>query len=311
MEAKCFMLTNHWSERRGSNGDAGALAEANVVHIVLGALEQAGGLEVGGDGLAAVEAVHADIHSGNLCHGAVFVEDVDGVEVVGLAEHVVVLVVRRGHFEAAGAEVDVDVAVLNYGHHAAYQRHHNLAAAEPGVLGVLGIDAHGGVAHDSLGACGGHKRIVASGGVGMHHRSFGHVEALGFLGKVIAEVEEFRLLLDEVYLVVADCGAVLAVPVDHAEASVDKAFIVEVDEDFGDALAAEGIHGEGGTLPVAAGAELAELLQDDAAVFLGPVPGMAQELLAGEVGFLYTLGGELGYHLSFGGDACVVGSGHP
>ena len=64
-----------------------------------------------------------------------------------LAQHGVVLVVGGRHLQAAGAELDVDVAVLDDGHHAANEGHHHLLALEPGILGVLGVDAHGGVAN--------------------------------------------------------------------------------------------------------------------------------------------------------------------
>ena len=53
------------------------------------------------------------------------------------------------------------------------------------------------------------------------------------------------------------------------------------------------------------------LLEDDAAVGLGPVPGVDEELLAGEVGFLDALRGELGDDLGLGCDRGMVGAGHP
>ena len=46
-------------------------------------------------------------------------------------------------------------------------------------------------------------------------------------------------------------------------------------------------------------------------MMMGPVPGMFEKLLAGEIGFLDTLGGQLGNHLSLGGDGSMVGAGHP
>ncbi len=43
----------------------------------------------------------------------------------------------------------------------------------------------------------------------------------------------------------------------------------------------------------------------------GPVPGMLEKLLTGEVGLLYALRRELGNHLCLGGDRGMVGAGHP
>ena len=67
----------------------------------------------------------------------------------------------------------------------------------------------------------------------------------------------------------------------------------------------------GGAVPVAGGTETAELLQDDAAVLVRPVPGVAQELVAGQIGLLDALLCQLIHHLGLGGDGSVVGAGHP
>ncbi len=134
---------------------------------------------------------------------------------------------------------------------------------------------------------------------------------LGLFGKVIAEIVELRLLLNEVYLIIADGGAVLGIPVYHAFAAVDEPFGIEVVENLVYALAAEGVHGEGSALPVARGAEFAELLEDNAAVFLGPVPSVAEELLSGKVGFLDTLRGKFGDNLGLGRNRGVVSAGYP
>ena len=277
------------------DGDFRALGGADLVGVVLDFLEESGGLEVLGDFNAAVEAVHADVHSRGLGHGAVLVEDVDGLEVVGLAEHVVVLVVCGSDLQTARAEVDFNVAVLDYGHHAADKGHDYTFALEPCVLGVLGVDAHGGVAHDGLGT-----------GRGDHG-----IASFGVVGHVVAQVVELALLLDEEHLVVADGRAVRGVPVDHAEAAVDEALVVKVAEHLCHGLGALGVHGEGRAVPVAGCAELAELLEDYAAVLLGPFPGVLEEFLAGEVGFLYAFRGEFGDDLGLGGDGGVVGAGYP
>ncbi len=187
-------------------------------------------------------------------------------------------------------------------------------AAEPLVLRVFGVDAHGGVAHDGLGTRGGYDGVVAF---------FIAVDDIALLFKVLKvlkvfkvlnvvfQVVELRALFFVFYLLGREGGEGLGVPVDHAESAVDEAFVVEVDEDAGDALAAGLVHGEGCAIPIAAGTELAELLQDDAAMLVGPLPGMLEELLAGEVVLFDALLGEGFHHLSLGGDGGVVGAGDP
>ena len=70
-------------------------------------------------------------------------------------------------------------------------------------------------------------------------------------------------------------------------------------------------NGEGCAVPIAAGTELAELLKDDAAVLVSPVPSMLEELLAGKVSLLDTLLSEAVNHLSLGSYTGVVGTWYP
>ena len=53
------------------------------------------------------------------------------------------------------------------------------------------------------------------------------------------------------------------------------------------------------------------MLQDDATVFVRPVPSVFQELIAAEVGLFDALFGQLAHHFSLCGDTCMVGSRHP
>ena len=113
----------------GLDDGAGAVALRYFQRVVVDLLEQAHGLELGDDGLARGEAVHAGValrqagvevrvdaaveveHLGLGQHRGVLVEDVDQRQVVALAHFVVVEVVGRGDLHAAGAEFAVDVLV--------------------------------------------------------------------------------------------------------------------------------------------------------------------------------------------------------
>ena len=113
------------------------------------------------------------------------------------------------------------------------------------------------------------------------------------------------------HLVVADGGEGNGVPVDHAHSPVDHALLVEVAESGGHRIGELGLHREAGAVPVAGGAELAELLEDDSSVLLLPFPGVLEELLAGEVVLGDSLLLEAGDHLRLGGYAGMVGAGNP
>ena len=97
-------------------------------------------------------------------------------------------------------------------------------------------------------------------------------------------------------------GECLRIPVHHAESAIDEPLVVEIDKHLDHTLTALFIHGEGRTVPVAAGTQTAQLLQDDATVLVRPVPGMLQELLTGQVTLLDAFACELLHHLCLSSD---------
>ena len=128
----------------------GAFRATDLVDIVFNLLHESGFDEVGSDLLTHVKSVHADIHACSFVDSSVTVEDVDSLEVVFLAEHVVVLVVSRSDLEATCAEFDFYVAVFDDRDYTTDKRHNHLLALKPLVLRVFRVDTHSCVAHDGL-----------------------------------------------------------------------------------------------------------------------------------------------------------------
>ena len=289
-----------------------SLAEAHLVGVRLNLFNQALLLQVDFDLLAHIEAVHAHIEHSLLVESAVIVEDVDALEVVFLAEHIVVDIVSRSYFKTAGTKFDIDIFVFDHRDYTTHERHHHLFAAQPAVLGVFGVDTHSGIAHDGFWAGSSHNGIAATLLIDMNHLALFRLGGgIGVVNHIVAEIIEFAMLLFIDHLLVAQSGESLGFPVYHAHTAVDQALVVQIDKHLDNALAAGFIHGESGAVPVARSAELAQLLEDDATVLLGPRPGVLEELLAGEVGLFDALRGEFVHHLGFGGDRSVVGTGHP
>ena len=290
----------------------GTLGEAHLVVIVLDLLHQSGIGQIDGNLLAHVHTVLTDIESGSLRDGTVIVEDVDGLQMMLQSEHVVIDVVSRGDFQTAGTKLYVDISVLNHRNDTVDQWHDDVLALEPCVFHVLGVDAHGRVAHDGLGTCSSHDSVVAF-LVLMHDVAL--VLALNrslVLGSnIVFEIIELRVLVLVDHLLVGQCSLGFRIPVDHAHATIDVALAIEVDKDLDDALGACLVHGESRTVPVAGATELAELLEDDAAVLACPVPGVLKELLTCEVGLLDALLSELADDLCLRSDRSVVSAGHP
>ena len=247
------------------DGHIGALGETYLIDVILCFFEQSSGIKVTDDLLADGEAIHADIELARRSNGAIVVKDVDGGEVVFLAQHVVVYVVRGGDLEAACAELNVDVVVLDDGDLAPHERDNDAPSAEVLVLRVVRIDAHGRVAHDRFGAGGSHDGVSV------------------FTDDAIAQVVKFALLLLINHLLVAEGGEGGGIPIDHANAAIDQPLAVQITEDSEDAPGTGVVHGKSRAIPVAGGAEAPELLEDDAAVLLFPLPSVAQKLLTGKV----------------------------
>ena len=280
------------------DGHTRTFGAAYLIVIVLHLLHESGLLQVDGNLLAHVEAVLTHIHASGFGERGIGVEDVDGLEVVFLAQHVVVHIVCGGNLQASRTEVDVDVIVLNDGDDAVDEGHNHLFATQPVVLGVGRVDAHGHVAHDGFGTRGGHHGITAALVVVYDFALLTGGAAEVVVGHVVLHVVKLGVLFLIYYFLVGECGLRLGVPVDHAHASVDESFAVEVDKDVDDALRTLLVHGESRAVPVARGTDAAQLLQNDAAVLLGPVPGMAQELLAGDVLLVYALCLKFGHDLA-------------
>ncbi len=138
----------------------GALREAHLVGVVLYLLHQSCLAEIDGNLLAHVHAVHAHIHTCSIADSTVVIEDVNRFEVVFQSQRVVVDVVSRSNLQASRTELYFHVIILDNGDFPAHERHDYVLALEPRVLGVVGVDAHCGIAHDSLRTGGCHHGVV-------------------------------------------------------------------------------------------------------------------------------------------------------
>ena len=282
------------------DGHVGAFGEAHLVGIVFHFLQQSCFFQVDADLPAHVETVHAHVHPGSLANRAVVVEDVDGRQVVFLAQHIVVHVVCRCHLQATRSELDVHIVVFDDGDTAAYQRHNHLLSFQPRVLRVVRVDTHRRVAHDGFGARGGYHGIASA-----------SVRLAVFIGYHIFQIVQLAVFFLVNHLFVREGCQGFRIPVHHAHATVNQSFVVQVAEYLDDAFAPFLIHGEGRAVPIATGSQFTQLFQDNATVFVRPFPGIFQELFAGEVSLLDALFRQTVYHLGFGGDGSMVGTRHP
>ena len=169
-------------------------------------------------------------------------------------------------------------------------------AHEGGLLGVLRGNGDARVAEHGLGARGGDDDVVL---------------AVDRLGQRVAQVPQVALLVLVLGLVVRDGGGAVGAPVDDALAAVDQTVVVPVAEDLAHGLCVILVHGEALVVEVDGAAHALDLLDDDAAVLVGPVPAGVDKLVATDLQAADALTLELLVDLSLRGDTGVVGTQHP
>ena len=263
---------------------------------VLDVIEQVVLLEPLDDGLAALVAVHAGKLTITLNDHRVLVENVDLRQVVGLTHGVIVGVVGRGNLDKAGAKVGVDMPILKNGDLAVDDGELDGLTHKGGLLGVLRGDGDARVAEHGLGARGGDDDVVL---------------AVDRLGQRVTQVPQMALLVLVLGLVVRDSGGAVGAPVDDALAAIDQTVVVPVAEDFTHSLGVVLVHGKALVVEVDGAAHALDLLDDDAAVLVGPIPAGVDKLIATDFQAADALALELLVDLGLRSDTGVVGAEHP
>ena len=266
------------------------------VVVVLDVIEQIMLLKPLNDGLAALLTGHTGELAIALDDHRVLVEDIDLRQVVGLTHGVVVGVVGRGDLDKAGAKVGVDMPILKDGDLAVDDGELDGLAHEGGLLGVLRGDGDARVAEHGLGARGGDDDVVL---------------AVDRLGQRVAQVPQVALLVLVLSLVVRDGSGAVGAPVNDALTAVDQAVVVPVAEHLAHGLGVVLVHGEALVIEVDGAAHTLDLLDDNAAVLVGPIPAGVNKLVATNLQAADALALELLVDLGLCGDTGVIGAQHP
>ncbi len=277
-------------------GGVATVAVHDGVIVLLDVVEQVVLLEPLNNGLAALVARHAGELAIALDDHRVLVEDIDLRQVVGLTHGIVVGVVSRSDLDEAGAKVGVDVVVREDGNLAVDDRQHNSLTHEGGLLGILRGDGDARVAEHGLGARGGDDDVVL---------------AVDRLGQRVAQVPQVALLVLILGLIVRDGGGAVRAPVDDTLAAVDQTVVVPVAEDLAHGLRVVRVHGKALVIEVDGAAHALNLLDDDAAVLVGPIPAGVDKLVATDLQAADALALELLVDLGLRGDTGMVGAEHP
>mmetsp|Transcript_61166 Transcript_61166/g.98962 ORF Transcript_61166/g.98962 Transcript_61166/m.98962 type:complete len:611 (-) Transcript_61166:740-2572(-) len=254
-----------------------------------------------------LEAVHIVVLFAARCvERAVVVEDVDEFELVLLTRHKIVGVVRGRHLDSARSKVHVDqLRVQDDGHLPARHRVDEHFAVERRVARVVGVHGHGRVAKHGLGT---RRRN--------HNLLPGALHLIGPLPKhakvhlaVVARHHDLvgPLKCNVVHLQVRHRRLELRIPVDQTLRTVDELLLVHAQERLLDRLAQVLVHSEAIAAPVQRRPEPPQLVVDDPARHLFPLPHLLDKLLAPQIVPRHPpLLHELLLHHHLRRNACVV-----
>ena len=127
----------------------------------------------------------------------------------------------------------------------------------------------------------------------------------------VLEVIQRHLFFAVLDLQIADSRLQARRPVDQVRAAIDHAFLIQRHEGLTNRARQAGVQREALAIPVARSAQTPQLLADNAAILVFPLPGAAQELLTSQRLAGRALVTQHLLNLQLRGDAGVVAAGYP
>ena len=199
----------------------------------------------------------------------------------------------RGHLQASRPKLHVHIRIANDGYAPAADGHDGHLPMQVRISSILGMHTNRRIPQNRLRPGGGDGHALR---IPLHR---------------IPHMVQLAPLLLVNHFLIAQRRQRHRIPVHHAHSPVDITFSVQIDERIDHALIVLLVHREAGPIPVARGAELLQLLEDDAPMLMGPLPRVLQKRLATQVPLLDALLPQLSDHLRLRGNRSVIGPGHP
>ena len=184
------------------------LRETHLVLVSLYLLQKTGVTQVFLDLLADIETIHAHIQAGSLAQRTVIVKYIDRRQIIFLAQHIVVYIVCRGHFQTARTKLYIHVIILDHRNLTAYQRNDHFLSSQMLVLRVVRVDTHRRISHNRL--------RTGSGDNG--------VSLLAY--DLIAKIVQLTMLFLIDNLLIGQGRQRLRVPIHHTDTPVDQTFLI-------------------------------------------------------------------------------------
>ena len=202
----------------------------------------------------------------------VVIENIDGLEVVLLTEHIVVYIVCRGHLQGTGTELDINIFIPNHRNRTSYQRHnHPRIFGKMLITGIVWVDTQRRISQNGLRTGCRYNHILVS------------------TLDTITQIIKFTLRFAVDHLFVRQSRQRRRVPIDHTHPAIDLAFIIQIDKYLDDAAGHLGIHRKFRPIPITRSSQTTQLTENNATMFLFPLPGVFEELFTGQRVFVNSL----------------------
>ena len=215
---------------------------------------------------------------------------------MALAHGEVVGVMGGSDLHETGTETRVDVEIGEDRDLAIHDGQHDLRAHELILVVVFRGYGNARVAQHGFGTGGCDHDVIL---------------AVDRLDQRVAQMPQMAVFLFVLGLVIGDGRGAMRAPVHDALAAIDQVVVIPIAEHLAHALGVIVIHGEVRIGEINGAAHALDLLDDEPAVLVSPVPAGIDELLAADLATRDALGGKLLVHLGLRGDASVVRSQDP
>ncbi|OPZ64179.1 MAG: hypothetical protein BWY83_03253 [bacterium ADurb.Bin478] len=275
------------------NNVVGTIAAWNGNDLFNLAAQQALFRQVQKDFFSGFKTIQSAVGAGLLIHPSGGIDDRHRLQTVTSSHLEIIEIVGGCDFDRAAAERRVRMLVRDQGDFAMDQRQHQLPADQVAIALILRMDRHRRIAQHGLRARGGHNDLAGS------------------VLERVRDVPQFAVLIAAGHLFIGQRGMTARTPIDETPPFIDQALVVQPDKHLAYGAAEILIHGKTFPLPVAGGAQLAQLLQNDAAEFFLPLPDPLEKLFPAKLMPVQPLLRQRRLHLVLSGDAGVVGAGHP
>jgi len=277
------------------------LRKTDIVFIFFGFHEKTKIIKALGRGLAGFKPVHPCKFSARFADGAIGVEHVEQRQIVAAPDSKVHRIVGRRHFQTACAELPVHHRIGNNRNLFPGKWSPDVFADQVLIALIVRVHGHRHVTHDGFRARGRNFQVCACFTVSTGCR----------FDQLIAHPVKLSLLRPHDHFLIAQCSLIFRAPVAHAEATVDVAALVKLHKGIEHAPRIGLIKGKARPIPVTGGTQLAQLLENDAAVLLFPLPSPFDEFFPSEIATIQSFLAQLILNAGLCRDAGMISARKP